>query len=240
MPNTYFSFKEFTVHQDKCAMKVCTDACLFGAWTANFLFKNNMQLASMLDIGTGTGLLSLMLAQKVNANIDALEIDEDAAMQARQNFQDSPWNEQLKLYNIPVQDFKTENKYDLIISNPPFFINDLKSEDEKRNKALHTTTLNYNELVGAVKNLLADDGFFAVLLPFSNAVSFIEIAETQKLYLHRKIDLRQTERHTFFRSVLVFSNLKKKIQMNAEITIKNGADYTKEFAQLLSDYYLKL
>lgn len=240
MPNTYFSFKEFTIHQDKCAMKVCTDACLFGAWVAHFIETNTIKPENILDIGAGTGLLSLMLAQKTNASIDALEIDEDAAMQARQNFQDSPWNERLKLYNISAQDFKTENKYDLIISNPPFFINDLKSEDEKRNKALHTTTLDYNELIRAVKNVLAEDGFFAVLLPFSNAVTFIEIAETQKLYLHRKIDLRQTERHTFFRSVLVFSNLKKKIQMNSEITIKNGADYTKEFTQLLSDYYLKL
>lgn len=133
MANSYFQFKEFTVRQERASMKVCTDACLFGAYAANQLIFINP--AECLDIGTGTGLLSLMLAQKIPANIDAVEIEYASYSQAKGNFEHSPWREQLNVFHTDINQFQSEKKYNCIISNPPFFEKDLKSEDEKKNAA---------------------------------------------------------------------------------------------------------
>ena len=119
MSNNYFQFKQFTIHQDKCAMKVCTDACLFGAFVANEI--QDKTINHILDIGAGTGLLSLMLAQKSNAAIDAVEIDKSTYEQAEENISQSSWKEKITVYNSGIADFYSNYKYDLIISNPPFF-----------------------------------------------------------------------------------------------------------------------
>ena len=154
MANDYFQFKQFLIKQDKCAMKVCTDACLLGAFAANRL---PLTVHRLLDIGTGTGLLSLMLAQRnLNAVIDAVEIDEAAAEQAKENFNNSPWKERLNVHNEPIQKFakSINKKYDVIICNPPFFENDLKSNDNQRNLALHSAALSLEELISIVGFLL--------------------------------------------------------------------------------------
>ena len=137
MANQYFQFKQFTVQQDACAMKVTTDACLFGAWVANRINGLDLKGKHFLDIGTGTGLLSLMVAQQTDASIDAVEIETAAANQAQENFEQSPWNNKLFLHNSSIQTFIPQHKYDFIFTNPPFFFNDLKSKNHARNIALH-------------------------------------------------------------------------------------------------------
>src|SRR5688572_8352762 len=182
MPNTFFRFRQFVVHQEKATMKVCTDACLFGAWVAS----RGTALAprAVLDIGTGTGLLSLMVAQKINAVIHALDVERGAFLQARDNFAASPWTDRLKIFFGPVQTFEPPNSlYDLVISNPPFYHNDLKSPDDGRNIALHGTALSFEELLSGARTFLHEQGFFAVLLPYEKAAGFLELAHKKGFYL---------------------------------------------------------
>jgi tRNA1Val (adenine37-N6)-methyltransferase len=202
MPNDYFQFKQFTIHQDKCAMKVCTDACLFGTWIAH---SPQLTAHNILDIGTGTGLLSLILAQNFsNAIIDAVEIDEAAAQQAKENFEASPWKERLTVYTGSIQyvNLTTNHFYDIIISNPPFYENDLKSDNEKRNLALHSAELSLEELVTAVDKFLKDDGSLFILLPYHRTKYFEESATEQNLFIKEKILIKQTPKHSYFRSIL--------------------------------------
>ena len=203
MANSYFKFKQFTIHQDKCAMKVCTDACLFGALAAT----ENLQIANCLDIGTGTGLLSLMVAQKNNAvKIDAIEIDKTAAEQATENIAASPWAGNILVFNEDILTFNSVKKYDCIISNPPFFEDDLQSPDEAKNNAKHNSSLSLIQLLQAVNKQLATDGFFAVLLPYHRVNCFIEEAQKIGLHLIKQILIKHTLKHQFFRGILFFNS----------------------------------
>ncbi len=243
MPNNYFMFKKFTVQQEYCAMKVCTDTCLFGAWLAEK--NNNLEAKDLrvLDIGTGTGLLSLMIAQKIKGSkIDAAEIDEPAAIQAAANFEASPWKEHLTVYHTSIQHFNrsTNQHYNLIICNPPFFENDLKSNDDKRNIALHDGALTLEELLSIIDARLCKDGNFAVLLPYHRTVFFELLAAERKLYLKEKVLVKQTPTHNYFRSMLLFCR-QKITASEKEIAIKNVNNiYSAEFTTLLKDYYLNL
>ncbi|MES2850640.1 MAG: methyltransferase [Bacteroidota bacterium] len=236
MPNNYFKFKQFTIQQENCAMKVCTDACLFGAWVADQV--KTKAATNILDIGTGTGLLSLMLAQRVPAMIDAVEIDEAAYLQAKENFEQSPWKERLGIFNTNILKFDVEKKYDCIISNPPFFENDLKSTDKNKNAAKHDTALTLEQLLPTVQKLLKDDGSFAVLIPYHRVEECILLAEKFGLQLSKKVLVKQTPKHEYFRGILIFSCTKKNM-LTEEITIKNESNiYTERFSELLKDYYL--
>lgn len=238
MPNNFFRFKQFTVQQGNCAMKVCTDACLFGAITTKHF--QQIEIKNVLDIGTGTGLLSLMLAQKINATIDAIEIDEQAAMQAAYNFQHSGWQQRLHMHHTAIQQFENSLTYGLIICNPPFYDNDLKSPDKKRNAALHSSNLNFEELITAAKKFIAQSGTLAVLLPFHRSANFEQLAITHNFYLNKKILIRQTLQHHFFRAVLFFSLNRSKL-MQEEISIEDTEKkYSHKFCELLQDYYLNL
>ncbi len=247
MPNNYFQFKQFTIHQDKCAMKVCTDACLFGAIAARMPAVNSQHVGNIaktlycLDIGTGTGLLSLMFAQKNStAKIDAVEINRDAAEQAKQNIQASPWADRIQVFNEDILTFNPGKQYEYIISNPPFFEDDLQSPDEAKNNAKHDTTLTLLQLLNFVDTHLTPDGFFAVLLPYHRVTYFIEEAINTGFHLSRQILIRQTIKHKFFRGILVF-NREEKEPHRSEIIIKNlEHNYTPEFSEALKDYYLFL
>jgi tRNA1Val (adenine37-N6)-methyltransferase len=235
VPNSYFQFKQFTVHQDHCAMKVCTDACLFGAWVAMKVRPSG----HVLDIGTGTGLLPLMLAQAGSALFDCIEIEESAGRQAVENAQNSPWKDRMRVYHADVKHFLFNGAYDLIISNPPFFENDLRSGDAVKNRARHDDTLTLKELAEIASVHLSSDGLFAVLLPFHRRDYFIREAGLVNLFLTSALLVKQTPKHPFFRAMLLFSK-KPGVAIEEELTVRNGDHYTPEFTFLLKDYYLHL
>jgi tRNA1Val (adenine37-N6)-methyltransferase len=233
-----FTFKQFHINQDRCAMKVTTDACLFGAWNASL---NEVTTAkNILDIGAGTGLLSLILAQKTKANIEAVEIDETAFQQCKENFAASPWANSLHVHHSPIQDFQPDSKFQFIITNPPFFKADLQSPDDKRNLALHSSALDFTTLLNSINRLLDVAGHFSVLLPFHRQVEFVALAAAQSFHLHQLVQVKQTPKHAEFRSMLLFGRTKEEMKQE-EITIKNGEnEYTDAFVDLLKDYYLYL
>ncbi|HTQ28390.1 MAG TPA: methyltransferase [Puia sp.] len=235
MPNTYFRFKQFTIHQDQCAMKVCTDACIFGAWFAEKI----PSLSTVLDIGSGTGLLMLMLAQKNKAMIDGIEIDLPTYKQLRENIARSRWKSSLQAFPGDVRHFSFPNKYDVIISNPPFFEGDLLSPKEENNLAKHSSSLKLEELIGVIGQNLDPSGFFGILLPYHRMEAFEALAGAHQFYLQEKLLLRQSDQHPYFRSILQFSRNKSGFSTSSELSITyNGEGYTNEYVELMKDYYL--
>ncbi len=239
MPNDYFQFKQFVVHQKKAAMKVCTDACLFGAWVGNMASANNFTgAAKALDIGTGTGLLSLMLAQQFPGTIDAIDIDKGAAIQAAENIAASNWNNRIIAHQSSLEEWKND-QYNLIISNPPFYEQDLKSPDLQRNLALHDSGLTLGTLWENIKRCLLPDGIFAVLLPYHRLTECLQFAGNYGFYLHEKVVVHQTEKHPAFRVMLLFKR-ENNVSVQKCILIKKEGAYSIEFIALLKDYYLHL
>lgn len=233
-----FSFKQFTVHQQHCAMKVCTDACLFGAWAA--AKAASMPIKNVLDIGTGTGLLSLMLAQKLEGNFHAVEINEKAAAQAAENFSESPWNQHLQVFHSDILAYNPSVAYDMIITNPPFFESDLRSADKEKNAAKHDTTLLLQELLAWIARHLTNAGVAAILIPAHRIDYLNKIARQEGLWIIEKMMVRQTPTHAFFRAMLLLSKKEGKMD-EGEMFIHNDArEYSAEFVELLKDYYLKL
>src|SRR5579872_2181794 len=202
MPNSFFRFKQFTVHQDRCAMKVCTDACILGAWFADKI----PGWSGVLDIGSGTGVLMLMLAQRHKGLITGIELDLDAYHQLKENIANSPWRQQLRVFPGDVRSFRFAGKFDFIISNPPFFENDLPAASDPANLARHSKELTLAEILEAIDANLSATGSFGVLLPFHRTAWFEEEARLKHHFaLKEKLLIRQTPRHDFFRSVLWFS-----------------------------------
>jgi tRNA1Val (adenine37-N6)-methyltransferase len=219
-------------------MKVCTDACLFGAWVVEFLQqKQNPSQLSILDIGTGTGLLSLMTAQEIDCKIDAIEIDEAAAIQAANNFSASQFASKINIIETDINNWDSNNTYDCIITNPPFFENDLNSPDAKRNLALHSAALTLKELTAIVEKKINQDGIVAILLPYHRKETMIQFALEKGLYLNANADIKQTIKHSYFRTFLLFSR-KKQTLLSEEIIIQNNRVYSDRFKALLKQYYL--
>jgi tRNA1Val (adenine37-N6)-methyltransferase len=238
MRNSFFQFKQFTVHQDQCAMKVCTDACILGAWFAD----KAPAYARILDIGIGTGLLMLMLAQKHKGDIRGIEIDLDAFHQLKDNIAKSSWRQLFKVYPGDVRSFSFPEKFDFIISNPPFYENDLPASSPTANLARHSKELTLSELLDSIDTNLSHNGSFGVLLPYHRAAWFEEQAATgHRFILKEKLLIKQTPRHDFFRSILHFSRQKDNFIPVTELTIQDttGA-YTEDFTELMKDYYLTL
>lgn len=232
MANTHFTFKQFIIHQDQTAMKVTTDACILGAYT------DAKKANNILDIGTGTGLLALMLAQKSNALIDAVEIDENAYNQAINNINDSIFKDRVTVFNTSIQNFMRVNFYDLIISNPPFFQNHLKSEILARHISFHTDLLSYEDLISCVLRLLAFDGTFVVLLPAYQSMVFEQLSVPRGLFSQKKLTIRHRRDTKILRIITTFGRIKKEI-INEELIIKNPDEsYSPDFQGLLKDYYL--
>ncbi|MBL7698837.1 MAG: methyltransferase [Chitinophagaceae bacterium] len=236
MPNTYFRFRQFTVHQEKTAMKVCTDACLFGAWIASFV--KDRKIERVLDVGAGTGLLSLMIAQVSSARIDAVEIEDGAFLQATENFDASPWAERLKAHHTDIAHYHPGEMYDLIVSNPPFYENDLLSDDEQRNIALHSSKLEFVQLLEISGRLTNESGQLAILIPYRRAKDLEEKISRSPFSASIKVNVRQTPKHQYFRCMYLLSKAPAGETDETEITIKSGDKYTEQFYSLLKDYYL--
>ena len=220
-------------------MKVCTDACLFGAFVAEWLQSHQVIVRRALDIGAGTGLLSLMIAQKSDALIDAIELDQPAAEQASENFTASPWSSRLNVLHSDAADYSADEAYDCIVSNPPFFEDDLRSSDQGKNAAKHDTGLTLDQLARSVDRNLAASGTFAVLLPYHRVERFIKIARLHNLHLSHQVFVRHTAAHAFFRGILLFQRTDMEAT-KAELVIKNGESYSDSFSALLNAYYLHL
>jgi tRNA1Val (adenine37-N6)-methyltransferase len=235
MANDYFQFKEFTIQQDKSAMKVSTLACILGAYAEASLPIN------ILDIGTGTGLLSLMLAQRyVEAAIDAVEIEEHAFQQAKQNVQASKWSGQVNVHQSAVQQFQPGKRYDLIVSNPPFYSNQHLSINNEINLARHGASLSQNDLIDAVLRLMKENGRFYVLLPEEEARHFRQRAQAKNLYWFQQLDIYDQAEQPINGVINAFSFNEVPFDKSSFI-IKNGeGEYTEAFKSLLKPYYLHL
>jgi tRNA1Val (adenine37-N6)-methyltransferase len=236
--NTYFQFKQFKIEQADCAMKVCTDACLFGAWMVAFLKEQNYtNPLRILDIGTGTGLLSLITAQEINCEIDAIEIEGAAAKQAADNFSAATFNSKININENDIRTWDSNSLYDCILSNPPFFEKDLVSPDPKRNLALHSAALSLHELLDIIDKKLNQEGLAAILLPYQRKEIMIRLALEKNLFMVAYADIKQTSKHPFFRTFLIFSR-KKQTPLSEEIIIQDNRVYSDRFKELLKKYYL--
>jgi tRNA1Val (adenine37-N6)-methyltransferase len=248
--NTYFKFKQFIVHQEHTAMKVCTDACLFGAWVAEDSILQDAK--SVLDIGTGTGILSLMLAQATQqasqpALITALEIEISAAKEAASNFEKSPWKNRLQVLHQSLQSYtiaalSNQNKYDVIISNPPFFEGDLHSTNEAKNLAAHSIALPWETLCQHASQLLNNNGVYYCLIPALRAYTMQKYCEANGLYLTQELTVYNSAKQMPFRMLQKFiKGSAPNIIQRSKLYIKDEQNnYTESFTKLLQDYYLYL
>ncbi len=232
-----FRFKEFTIQQDKTAMKVGTDGVLLGAWVE--LDENTI---NALDIGTGTGVIALQIAQKSEIEtIDALEIEGNAFEQAVGNFENSDWSDRLFCYHASIQEFVDEidDKYDLIISNPPFYNDTFKKLEQKRATARHTKSLSFEELLSATAKLLTPKGTCAFILPFHEESKFLSIAKKSNLYPKRILRVKGNAKTDYKRVLIQFSFTKTNPKIENLVIELERDVYTKEYKNLLKDFYLK-
>jgi len=241
MANTYFQFKQFIIHQQRAAMKVTTDACLFGAWVAEKIRVDKAGV-SMLEVGTGIGILPLMILQKNQSlNIEAIEIDENAFEEAINNITASPWPTSARVFLGDASHYKYSRKYDSIVANPPFYEKELSSPDAGRTLA-HHAGLSLNSLLNIIHLNLANEGRFYLLLPFKRRSEIIELLKKNALAIHEIILVKQTREHQPFRMMIEGAHSKNVNEhMQTEIIIMNERrEYTQAFRDLLKDYYLNL
>jgi len=234
MSNSYFQFKQFTIHHDQCAMKVGTDGVLLGAWT------ECRNATSILDIGTGSGLIALMLAQRSDAKTDAIDIDENACKQAERNFNLSPFSSRLKVFHTSIQKYQGNSSYDLIVSNPPFFSMSLKSPDSQRNKARHNDSLSLEELFANTKRLLTSTGRFCLIIPVDQDESATRIAILNHLFLKKKTLVLPTPESKPKRILLEYSQQDGFYSENQLVIETSRHQYSEDFIQLVKEYYLKV
>ncbi len=237
---TFFSFKKFVIHQDRCAMKVCTDSCLFGAWLVEQLKLMQINIGYSLDIGTGTGLLSMMLAQESAGKIIGIDMDSEAITQAVENVSASIFNTRIDVVEYRLQDFESPRFFDLVFSNPPFFEGQLTSTDKRRNHAMHATELSTEALLDGMNRWMALEGWGALLLPAYREHDVKKMLFDRNFFIHKEAFVCQTEKHVPFRILWLFSR-KEPVCLNSEcIQIKQDGAYSTRFKKLLQPYYLNL
>jgi tRNA1Val (adenine37-N6)-methyltransferase len=249
MSNTFFKFKKFIVHQERAAMKVSTDSCVFGAWVADRIsnrYKENdpieikQSVSRILDIGTGTGLLLLMLAQKIEAELEGVELDAGAFADAEHNICASAWKDRIHLIEGDVLNHTFSDRYDLIISNPPFYENSLKSDIAERNKAKHDESLTLRSLVNVVDAILHEAGIFAVMIPAFRSKELLSYTSERNLHLIERMEVLNVEGGKPIRSCFLFGK-KDVFSTQTSIAIRDSSQqYTEAFREFLKDYYLYL
>ncbi len=246
-----FKFKKFSINQENCAMKICTDACIFGAYI------NVSQSKSILDIGTGTGLLSLMIAQRTDKNIIlskekikimAIEIEKNAFLTAKQNFQQSNYKNRLSISHTSIQDFSrtTHFTFDHIVSNPPFFLHQSKTKNNSKNLALHSEALSFDDLLSSIDKLLSKNGKCDILLPDYEMNVFIKKAKNYNLFPQKKLNIYTRKEQGIFRVITQFEKKISEIEEDNFIIYKSKNEknielnrgYTDEFVELLKDFYI--
>ncbi|MBL4662807.1 MAG: methyltransferase [Flavobacteriaceae bacterium] len=233
-----FQFKQFSVAQNRCAMKIGTDGVLLGAWTS--LMHNPM---TILDVGPGTGVIALQLAQRSTAQtIDAVEIDADAHEQCVENFESSPWADRLFCYHASLQEYASEidEEYDLVISNPPFYSEDYKTQDAARNTARFNDALPFEHLLVCTTHLLSEKGILAVILPKKEERTFISLAEKHGLFPHRVCRVRGAIHSEEKRSLMEFGFQEKELKMETLTIETSRHEYTDAYINLVQDFYLKM
>ncbi|MCB9173158.1 MAG: methyltransferase [Flavobacteriales bacterium] len=228
-----FQFKHFAIKQNLCAMKVGTDGVLLGAWT-------KAPTGNVLDIGCGSGLISLMIAQRnPNTQIDAIDVDQNAFLQTTENIANSEWKHSIKSHHTTLQNFTTDKKYQLIVSNPPFFVNATKSANNSKNIARHTDELSFNDLLHHVSKLLEKEGVFSVVLPIIEEVEFCKIASVHELFLNRICYVKPNLQKEPKRILMEFSLTNTPVIMESvTIETEKRHHYTEEYRNLTQDFYL--
>lgn len=236
MPNDFFEFKKFRIKHDKCAMRVNTDAVLLGAWVATDKCR------TILDIGTGSGVIALMLAQKSEARITAIDIDKASAEQAAENVSQSPYSDRVQVKHCSLQDFVKTNdqQFSLVVTNPPYFLDSFKNSSDARAIARHADALSFDDLIAGVKKVLHDRGKFCVILPKNEAQTFREKADAAGLYLSKLLRVRTTqEKNSEKRHLMQFEFRESEF---SESTLIIEADsqhqYTPEYRALTRDFYI--
>lgn len=237
--NKPFHFKQFTVHQDRCAMKIGTDGVLLGAWSSL-----EHQPFSILDIGAGTGILSLMLAQRSSQAeiIDAIEIDDEAYEQCVDNFEQSPWGDRLFCYHASLDEFteEIEDTYDLIISNPPFYSENYKTDNQQRDLARFQDAMPFDHLLNSASKLLSENGVFSVVIPHQEEKHFIGLASKVALYPNNILHVKGTPDSEIKRSLIDFTFKKSTINTSELIIETSRHNYTEAYKNLTKDFYLKM
>ena len=236
MANPFFRFKKFTIWHDKCAMKVGTDGVLLGAWA------NINKASRILDVGTGTGLVALMLAQRTKSNtvITALEIDKAAVEQAKENINKSPWFNSIHIIEIDYKEFSSNDKFDIIVSNPPYFIDSLKCPNNERSKARHNHDLTYEELIRKSSELLSEEGLFTVILPIETSDIFKNMAETYNLHLIKQLFVRTKPNIEPKRTLMTFSFHQQPLVKEYLLIEIERHQYSDEYVNLTKDFYLNM
>ena len=229
-----FRFKQFSIDDNQCAMKVGTDAVILGAWA------NVCNTDTVLDIGTGCGLIALMVAQRSNAHITAIDIDEIASIQCKENFLASPWNKRLDTVHGAVQQYNPETRFDLIVCNPPFFKNALKTPDAQRNIARHNDNLSFESLLFSVDRLLNDNGAFAFILPNEEAKQVITLAVAHQLYPTRCCTVYSRDGKSSNRFLVELSRKASEVKRETLIIRNQDNQFTLQYKDLTKDFYLYL
>jgi len=230
-----FYFKQFHIHHDRSTMKVGTDGVLLGAWTSIHAAQH------ILDIGTGPGLIALMLAQRSeeNVNIHAIEVDLDAFQEAEENVNESPWKSKISIFHTSLQQYPTSTKYDLIVSNPPYFVNSLKAPNQKRNLSRHADELPYAVIIDNCKRLLHPNGRLCLILPYSEGIAFRKMAAQNHLHCNQVINVRHNNSKPTERLLMEFSYCSTTSNESELILFNTDGKRTESYHQLVSDFYLK-